>query len=198
MPTRCATNWARPPPCSTRSTSSNSLPRRWTRSAAASSKTPWATAGTPATRSTPIRNILRAGAHHLTDKQWDRLIDCLQRGDPDGEVLIAWQCYQQVRSAYATTDLAAGKTVAEKIVDTFATCPIPEVARLGRTLRHWKHTYLSYFTTDRSSNGGTEAVNGIIELHRRIARGYRNRENYRLRMLLVAGGLDPTPPPKVR
>lgn len=145
-----------------------------------------------------IRNILRAGAHHLTDKQWDRLTDCLQRGDPDGEVLIAWQCYQQVRTAYATTDLAAGKKTAEKIVATLPSCPIPEVARLGRTLRQWKTTYLSYFTTDRSSNGGTEAINGIIELHRRIARGYRNRDNYRLRMLLVAGGLDPTPPPEVR
>ena len=41
------------------------------------------------------------------------------------------------------------------------------------------------------SNGGTEAINGIIELHRRLARGYRNRDNYRLRMLLAAGGLTP-------
>jgi len=40
-----------------------------------------------------------------------------------------------------------------------------------------------------ANNGGTEAVNGIIELHRRIARGYHNPDNYRLRMLLVAGGL---------
>lgn len=110
-------------------------------------------------------------------------------------MLIAWQCYQQVRSAYATTDdLAAGNEIAEKIVATFASCPIPEVARLGRTLRQWKATYLSYSTTARSSNGGTEAINGLIELHRRIARGYRNRHNCRLRMRLIAGGLDPTHP----
>jgi hypothetical protein len=38
----------------------------------------------------------------------------------------------------------------------------------------------------------------IIELHRRIARGYRNRDNYRLRMLLVAGSRDPRPLPGVR
>ena len=49
--------------------------------------------------------------------------------------------------------------------------------------------FLAYFDTDRANNGGTEAVNGIIELHRRLARGYRNRDNYRLRMLLAAGGL---------
>ncbi|TLP70474.1 transposase, partial [Nesterenkonia sphaerica] len=37
---------------------------------------------------------------------------------------------------------------------------------------------------------GTEAINGLIELARRVARGFRNRENYRLRMLLIGGGLD--------
>ena len=32
----------------------------------------------------------------------------------------------------------------------------------------------------------TEALNGIIELNRRIARGYRNPTNYQLRILLIA------------
>jgi len=145
-----------------------------------------------------VRNILRAGANHLTERQWDRLTDCLDRGDPNDEVLLAWQCYQQVRGAYAHADLATGKKIAEQALASFASCPIPEIARLGRTLRQWSQTLLNYFTTDRSSNGGTEAINGIIELHRRIARGYRNRDNYRLRMLLVCGGLNITPPPKVR
>ena len=46
-----------------------------------------------------------------------------------------------------------------------------------------------YFTTGGANNGGTEAINGLIELNRRVARGFRNRENYRLRMLLIGGGL---------
>ena len=73
---------------------------------------------------------------------------------------------------------------------TFSTCPVPEIARLGRTLKRWHEAFLAYFTTNRSSNGGTEAVNGLIELHRRVARGFRNRDNYRLRMLLIGGGLS--------
>lgn len=36
----------------------------------------------------------------------------------------------------------------------------------------------------------TEAINGIIELGRRTARGYRNPTNYQLRILLIAGGVD--------
>ncbi|WP_344067874.1 transposase, partial [Nostocoides vanveenii] len=49
---------------------------------------------------------------------------------------------------------------------------------------------LGYFDTDGANNGSTEAINGLIELHRRIARGFRNRDNYRLRMLLTGGGLN--------
>ena len=52
---------------------------------------------------------------------------------------------------------------------------------------------MAYFDTGGASNGPTEAINGIIELGRRIARGYRNPTNYQLRMLLIAGGLDAPP-----
>lgn len=76
------------------------------------------------------------------------------------------------------------------MLTSLPTCPIPEVARLGRTPKQWREAFLG-FDTNGASNGGTEAVNGLIELHRRIARGFRNRDNYRLRMLLIAGGLRP-------
>ena len=138
-----------------------------------------------------IQTILRAGAENLTDKQRARLTAAIEADPAHDEVFVAWQCAQQLRSAYHQKDLAEGRRIAEKVVNTFHTCPIPEVARLGRTLRRWKSAFLAYFTTGRSSNGGTEGVNGIIELHRRLARGYRNQHNYRLRMLLAAGGLTP-------
>ena len=49
---------------------------------------------------------------------------------------------------------------------------------------------MAYFDTAGASNGPTEAIDGIIELGRRTARGYRTPTNYQLRMLLIAGGLD--------
>ena len=106
------------------------------------------------------------------------------------EVTVAWRCYQQLRSAFAATTLAEGRSDrAVECVESFPSCPIPEIARLGRTLAAWRQQFLAYFTTGRASNGGTEAINGIIELHRRIARGFRNPTNYRLRMILAAGKL---------
>jgi hypothetical protein len=38
---------------------------------------------------------------------------------------------------------------------------------LGKTPKQWKAAFLAYFRTARASNGGTEAINGLIELHRR-------------------------------
>lgn len=138
-----------------------------------------------------IRNSLRAGAEHLTDRQRARLESAFAADERHLEVEVAWLCAQQVRSAYHQDSHATGRVVAEKVLDSFATCPIPEVARLGKTLRQWREAFLGYFTTGGATNGGTEAINGLIELHRRIARGFRNRDNYRLRMLLIGGGLHP-------
>jgi len=136
-----------------------------------------------------IRNALRAGAEKLSPRQITRLEAGLQAGDPNYEVTIAWRCYQQLRSAFATKNVREGKKIALEVLGSFHTCPIPEIVRLGRTLRAWRRQFLAYFTTDRANNGGTEAINGIIELHRRIARGFRNPNNYRLRMILAAGRL---------
>ena len=139
-----------------------------------------------------IQNVLRCGADRLTDKQKARLGKAFDADERHDEVNVAWQCAQQLRSAYKATDLKEGRKIAEKVLASFPTCPIPEIKRLGKTLKRWREAFLAYFDTRRSSNGGTEAINGLIELHRRVARGFRNRDNYRLRMLLIGGGLSST------
>ena len=138
-----------------------------------------------------IRGLLRHGAEHLNERQIRKLDACLDAGDPNHEVTVAWRCYQQLRSIYHAARPAAGRAIAEKVIDSFATCPIPEVAGLGRTLRAWRVQVLAYFETGGVSNGGTEAINGVIEKTRRLAHGYRNFTNYRLRMPLAANGQRP-------
>ena len=134
-----------------------------------------------------IRGLLRRGVEHLTEKQHARLAAGLAAGDPDGEVELAWQVYQRLRSIYGSRR-SEGRTVAVGLLKALPSCPIPEVARLGRTLRQWRSHLLAYFDTDGLSNGGTEAINLLIEKTRRLAHGFRNLQNYRLRILLNASG----------
>ncbi len=141
-----------------------------------------------------IRGLLRHGQEHLTAKQHARLDAGLAAGDPSWEVTVAWSCYQQLRAAYAAKSPAEGRKIAEKVIDSFPSCPIPEVARLGRTLRAWRQQVLAYFASSGVSNGGTEAVNLLIEKTRRLAHGFRNFTNYRLRILLVADASRPYRP----
>ena len=114
----------------------------------------------------------------------------LARGEP---VARGAQKIADLIEGIALASAVTGRVLldaATHLIERLPACPIPEIARLGRTLRKWKDAFLAYFDTDGASNGPTEAINGIIELGRRTARGYRNPTNYRLRMLLIAGGLD--------
>jgi transposase len=120
-----------------------------------------------------IRGLLRHGVEHLTERQQAKITACLDAGDPNGEVNLTWQCYQQLRSIYHAAP-AKGREIAGKVLDSFHSCPIPEVARLGRTLRAWKAQVLAYFDTSGVSNGGTEAINLIIEKVRRLAHGFKD------------------------
>jgi len=138
-----------------------------------------------------VRRTLMTGAEHLTDRQCAHLEKYLRAGDPDGEVELAWRIYQSVRGIYNASSPAAGKAAAEKLLDVLHTCPVGEVARLGRTLRQWRAQILAYFTTGGENNGGTDAINLLIEKTRRLAHGFRNFEHYRLRILLTADGSRP-------
>jgi transposase len=76
-----------------------------------------------------------------------------------------------------------------------STCGGPGGSVRAATFPAWS----IYFDTRGLSNGGTEAIVLLIEKTRRLAHGYRNLTNYRLRMLLVASGQRPyrrTRPPR--
>lgn len=129
----------------------------------------------------------------LTCNTWDRSpyekwldkLDAVLTDERHLELQVAWKACMRLRRALADRD-------ADQIRSSVATmpgCPIQEVARLGKTLRRWIEPIVAYCATGRSS-GAVEAVNNLIELHRRIARGFRNFDNYRLRMVLIGGGFD--------
>ena len=58
----------------------------------------------------------------------------------------------QVREVFRQDTPAQGRHLAARLIQRLPACPIPEIARLGRTLRKWKDAFLAYFDTDGASN----------------------------------------------
>ena len=65
------------------------------------------------------------------------------------------------------------RSLTKRLIKRLLACPIPEIARLGRTLRKRKDAFLAHFNTGGASNGPPEAINGIIKVSRSTAHGYR-------------------------
>lgn len=134
-----------------------------------------------------IRRVLRRGADNLTATAWARLLAGIEAGDHRGQVAAAWVAAQELRAIYrckdreqAATRLYAGTVMC---IDS----GVAELARLARTVTTWREEFLAYFSAGRISNGPTEAVNLLVKKIKRAGHGFRNFENYRLRLLLHCG-----------
>jgi transposase len=142
-----------------------------------------------------IRRVLRRGHEHLTDVAWDRLLTGLDVGDVHGQVAAAWIAAQDLRLIY----LAKTRRDAERRLYRWllhcANSDVPELHRLARTIDAWRPELLAYFDTAGVSNGPTEAMNLLIKKVKRTGHGFRNFDNYRLRLLLHCGVDWQTPSP---
>ena len=87
----------------------------------------------------------------------------------------------------SSTDPAQAHPRAPTLIADLRDCPIPELARLSRTLHAWRAELCAHFEHPTVSNGPTENLNLKIKNTKRAARGYRNFAHYRLRLLLNHG-----------
>ena len=179
------------PACSMPFTSSSSPVTPLMKYAVASSKTPWVTADARVIPSTKFGFFCTPRARTLTPRQQERLREAFTADEAHISVEVAYHCAQQVREVFHQATPTQGQRLAAHLIQRLPACPIPEIARLGRTLRKWKDALDTHFDTAGASNAPHRSPStDIIELGRRTARGYRNPANYQLRMLLIAGGLD--------
>ena len=105
-----------------------------------------------------IRTILRCGQEKLTDRQRARLDRAIAADQRHDEILVAWLCAQKLRSAYRAKSPAEGRRIADDLIRSLPTFPIPESKRLGKTLKQWRDAFLAYFDTGRANNGPTETI----------------------------------------
>jgi transposase len=146
-----------------------------------------------------IRRVLRRHRTRLSTTARARLEAGLIAGDPDGETTLAWTVAQQLMDLYRLDDPDQARARADQLITDLRDCPIPELARLGRTLHAWRSELCAHFDHPGVSNGPTENLNLKIKNTKRIARGYRNFDHYRLRLLLNHGRIhDDHSPTRIR
>jgi len=92
-----------------------------------------------------------------------------------------------VRSIYDHTDAELADSFVDRLGRDLQdeSCPV-EVRSLGRTLLRWKDQIAAWHRA-HVSNGPTEAANNLIKRVKRVAFGFTNFRNYRVRVLLYAG-----------
>ena len=135
-----------------------------------------------------IRRLLRRRHDHHSEKSWTRLLAGLDGGDTADEQLArTWVAAQDLRLIYLASDRAQAAQALYRWSVYCADAGIPELARLARTIDSWHGEFLAYFDTSGISNGPTEAVNLLIKKIKRVGHGFRNFDNYRLRLLLHCG-----------
>lgn len=91
------------------------------------------------------RRLLRRRHDRLTERQWVRLRAAPIAGDTDDEITLAWLVAQRLMQAYANPDRTAGRALADQVITAAKTCPVREVARLGRTPTVWRTEFLARF-----------------------------------------------------
>ena len=99
-----------------------------------------------------IRLLLRASRDRLTKRQQERLREAFVADEAHISVEVAYLLTQQVREVFHQDTPAQGRHLAAHLIERLPACPIPEIARLGRTLRKWKDAFLAYFDTGGASN----------------------------------------------
>ena len=136
-----------------------------------------------------MRKLLLCADEKLGDTGRDRLLEGLRFGDPNDEVLGAWLAKEMVRDVYLTDDIKLAKVLLDRAIKVCITDPVAEVRKLGKMLTKWTTEILNHHRTG-ASNGPAEGLNLLIKKVKRAGHGFRNFANYRLRILLHAGGCD--------
>ncbi|MBV8995175.1 MAG: transposase [Pseudonocardiales bacterium] len=105
----------------------------------------------------------------------------------DEQLARTWIAAQELRLIYHSPDRARAEQALYRWLSYCADSEIPELIWLATTIDSWRNELLAYFTTGGISNGRTEAINLLIKKIKRVGHGFRNFDNYRLRLLLHCG-----------
>jgi transposase len=132
------------------------------------------------------RYTLLKGAERLADWEKTRLNQLFHRYPELGR---AWVLKESFRAWYRETDRMRAEERLELLEERIANSSLPEFKELLHTLTNWREEILNYFDY-RITNGFVEGKNNRIKTIKRMAYGYRNMDNFRLRILAANPGSE--------
>lgn len=133
------------------------------------------------------RKLLTCNLENLSITQVERLKLILE-SDPELGVIYAIK--EHVRQLLKTRDIHDFQSRWAVLEKSVRATKMVEAKSLFRTLTAWRSELLVFIRT-RLTNVRSEAANLTAKNLKRIGRGYRNHDHYRLRILLYAAGLRP-------
>lgn len=131
------------------------------------------------------RRILVKARERLSENERDRVERALA-ADPSGELRAAWILKEGFRDWYLASGPEEARVGLERWYLQVEHAGIGEFAEFARTVKAWESELLAHFPSG-ATNGATEGITNLIKVVKRQGFGYRNFENFRLRVLYRCG-----------
>ena len=132
------------------------------------------------------RYTLLKGAERLADWEKTKLNQLFYHYP---ELKRAWMLKESFRTWYRETDRSQAEARLRSLEETIANGSIPEFKELLHTFTNWREEILNCFDY-RITNGFVEGKNNRIKTIKRVAYGYRNMDNFRMRILATNPGCE--------
>lgn len=153
-----------------------------------------------------VRNSLTRNVEDISQRRLDRIFQTLtDLGNPGYEILGAYIAKEKLRELLALARTGANRhTIGQRLFNFYDWCAhtaTPEIERLATTIEQW-WPHIEAFIHTGITNAASEGINRVVKLVARMAFGFRNTTNQRLRTRCVTtrrarGHLqNPKPHPK--
>ncbi len=125
------------------------------------------------------RRLLRA-RERLSDRSFAKMWNAIVAEDDTGQILSAWIAKEELRTLLSTVRIGGDPHLTRHRLHRFLSwcidSQIPELLTLATTVDTW-WPEINAFVTTGITNAGTEGYNRLVKQVKRVACGFRNREN---------------------
>jgi len=132
-------------------------------------------------RRNPFKMMLQKKSSNLKDHE-KRTLRAILHFHP--ELKDLYTAKEALHSLYEIKGYKKAAYALNRLTDWLGYSKIPELQTLRKTLKNWRSEILNYFKT-KLSNGRTEGYNRKAKVIQRDAYGFRNFENYRLKLIYL-------------